>query len=118
MDNKRLHVHLYQWSFLQLDLFIPGSQTRRKLLSILDAIDFSQDYPEPLKLEFFNPTLVEQVAAACETRNDHGTQLTNVRRLYRILTSELNTPQGLSMGQRPLMMQVSKQNFWNSCQKH
>lgn len=33
--------------------FDTASKVRRKILSILDSIDFSQDIPEPLQLDFF-----------------------------------------------------------------
>lgn len=52
---------------------------RRKLLSVLDAIDFSQDMPELLQLEFFERTQIEQVISNCEHVNEQGHTVCNVK---------------------------------------
>lgn len=52
---------------------------RRKILSILDSIDFSQDIPEPLQLDFFDRTQIEQVIANCEHKNARGQVVCNVK---------------------------------------
>lgn len=55
------------------------SSVRRKLLSVLDAINFSQDVPELLQLDFFERTQIEQVIANCEHVNEHGHTVCNVK---------------------------------------
>lgn len=52
---------------------------RRKILSILDSIDFSQDIPEPLQLDFFDRVQIEQVIANCEHKNARGQVVCNVK---------------------------------------
>ncbi len=52
---------------------------RRKLLSVLDAIDFSQDMPELLQLDFFERTQIEQVISNCEHVNEQGHTACNVK---------------------------------------
>lgn len=55
------------------------SLVRRKILSILDSIDFSQEIPEPLQLDFFDRTQIEQVIANCEHKNLRGQTVCNVK---------------------------------------
>ncbi|CAB1322935.1 unnamed protein product [Coregonus sp. 'balchen'] len=84
--------------FLQFDTV---SKVRRKLLSVLDAIDFSQDVLELLQLDFFERIQIEQVIANCEHVNEHGHML-----LHRVLVAEVNALQGMAaIGQRPLLME-------------
>uniref|UniRef100_A0A673XKZ4 Nucleoporin 205 n=1 Tax=Salmo trutta TaxID=8032 RepID=A0A673XKZ4_SALTR len=82
------------------------SKVRRKLLSVLDAINFSQDVPELLQLDFFERTQIEQVIANCEHVNEHGHTVCNVKLLHRVLVAEVNALQGMAaIGQRPLLME-------------
>lgn len=57
---------------------------RRKLLSVLDAIDFSQDMPELLQLDFFERTQIEQVISNCEHVNEQGHTVCNVKVRFQI----------------------------------
>lgn len=59
-------------------LFHPLS-VRRKLLSVLDTIEFSQDIPELLQLDFFERTQIEQVISNCEHVNEQGHTVCNVK---------------------------------------
>lgn len=52
---------------------------RRKLLSVLDAIEFSQNMPELLQLDFFERTQIEQVISNCEHVNEQGHTVCNVK---------------------------------------
>lgn len=52
---------------------------RRKILNILDSIDFSQEIPEPLQLDFFDRTQIEQVIANCEHKSLRGQTVCNVK---------------------------------------
>uniref|UniRef100_A0A3Q2CDR8 Nucleoporin 205 n=1 Tax=Cyprinodon variegatus TaxID=28743 RepID=A0A3Q2CDR8_CYPVA len=82
------------------------SKVRRKLLSVLDAIDFSQDMPELLQLDFFERTQIEQVISNCEHVNEQGHTVCNVKLLHRVLVAEVNALQGVAaIGQRPLLME-------------
>ncbi|KAK7818058.1 hypothetical protein U0070_014653 [Myodes glareolus] len=79
---------------------------RRKILSILDSIDFSQEIPEPLQLDFFDRAQIEQVIANCEHKNLRGQTICNVKLLHRVLVAEVNALQGMAaIGQRPLLME-------------
>lgn len=82
------------------------SKVRRKLLSVLDAIEFSQDMPELLQLDFFERTQIEQVISNCEHVNEQGHTVCNVKLLHRVLVAEVNALQGMAaIGQRPLLME-------------
>lgn len=59
-------------------LFHPLS-VRRKLLSVLDTIEFSQDIPELLQLDFFERTQIEQVISNCEHVNEQGHTVCNIK---------------------------------------
>ncbi|XP_028813350.1 nuclear pore complex protein Nup205-like [Denticeps clupeoides] len=90
-------------SFLQFDT---TSKVRRKLLSILDAIDFTQEVPELLQLDFFERAQIEQVMSNCEHVNELGHTVCNVKLLHRVLVAEVNALQGMAaIGQRPLLME-------------
>uniref|UniRef100_A0A8B9L911 Nucleoporin 205 n=1 Tax=Astyanax mexicanus TaxID=7994 RepID=A0A8B9L911_ASTMX len=90
-------------SFLHFDTV---SKVRRKLLSVLDAIDFSQEVPEQLQLDFFERTQIEQVISNCEHVNEQGHTVCNVKLLHRVLVAEVNALQGMAaIGQRPLLME-------------
>ncbi|KAM6937323.1 nuclear pore complex protein Nup205 [Xenentodon cancila] len=82
------------------------SKVRRKLLSVLDAIDFSQDMPELLQLDFFERAQIEQVISNCEHVNEQGHTVCNVKLLHKVLVAEVNALQGMAaIGQRPLLME-------------
>ncbi|XP_078583600.1 nuclear pore complex protein Nup205-like isoform X3 [Branchiostoma floridae x Branchiostoma japonicum] len=81
-----------------------GAPTRRKILSLLDSLDFTQNYPESPQLDFMNPVVIEQVMQACHTKNKEGVSLCNVKALHKVLVAELNALQGsTAAGQRPLI---------------
>lgn len=46
---------------------------------MLDSIDFSQDMPELLQLDFFERTQIEQVISNCEHVNEQGHTVCNVK---------------------------------------
>ncbi|XP_056621541.1 nuclear pore complex protein Nup205 isoform X1 [Triplophysa dalaica] len=82
------------------------SKVRRRLLSVLDAIDFSQEAPELLQLDFFERAQIEQVITNCEHVNEKGHTVCNVKLLHRVLVAEINALQGMAaIGQRPLLME-------------
>ena len=83
-----------------------GTHSRRKILSLLDMIDFTQDYPPTLDLEFFNCGQIEQVISSCEQPAEGGVKYCDIRGLHQILVAELNNLQGAMAGQRPHIMQV------------
>uniref|UniRef100_A0A8C9EA53 Nucleoporin 205 n=1 Tax=Phocoena sinus TaxID=42100 RepID=A0A8C9EA53_PHOSS len=86
--------------------FDTTTKVRRKILSILDSIDFSQEIPEPLQLDFFDRAQIEQVIANCEHKNLRGQTVCNVKLLHRVLVAEVNALQGMAaIGQRPLLME-------------
>ncbi|XP_065139571.1 nuclear pore complex protein Nup205 [Paramisgurnus dabryanus] len=82
------------------------SKVRRRLLSVLDAIDFSQESPELLQLDFFERAMIEQVITNCEHVNEQGHTVCNVKLLHRVLLAEINALKGMAaIGQRPLLME-------------
>lgn len=121
--------------FTLLCSLIPS--VRRKLLSVLDVIDFSQDMPELLQLDFFERAQIEQVISNCEHVNEQGHTVCNVKvgflcfflifgvfrhfhmcafilcfclqLLHRVLVAEVNALQGMAaIGQRPLLLEVRR----------
>lgn len=85
-----------------------GLQIRRKVLSILDSIDLSLDVPGKLELEVIDNAMAEQVIGGCETRNEQGLPICDLKLLHRILTAELNNLQGSSvLGQRSRLEEAS-----------
>ncbi|OCT86111.1 hypothetical protein XELAEV_18019805mg [Xenopus laevis] len=86
--------------------FDTTSKVRRKILRILDSIQFSNEIPEPLQLDFFDRSQIEQVIANCEHKNRRGQTVCNVKLLHRVLVAEVNALQGMAaIGQRPLLME-------------
>ncbi|XP_075066511.1 nuclear pore complex protein Nup205 isoform X3 [Mixophyes fleayi] len=96
-ESRSLNVFLH---------FDTTTKVRRKILSILDSIDFSQLIPEPLQLDFFDRSQIEQVIANCEQKNRRGQTVCNVKFLRCVLIAEVNALQGMAaIGQRPLLME-------------
>ncbi|XP_075711967.1 nuclear pore complex protein Nup205 isoform X2 [Rhinoderma darwinii] len=90
-------------AFLHFDT---SSKVRRKILSILDSINFTQEIPEPLQLDFFDRVLIEQVITNCEHKDRSGQTVCNVKLLRRVLVAEVNALQGMAaIGQRPLLLE-------------
>ncbi|XP_041441814.1 LOW QUALITY PROTEIN: nuclear pore complex protein Nup205 [Xenopus laevis] len=86
--------------------FDTTSKVRRKILRILDSIQFSNEIPEPLQLDFFDRNQIEQVIANCEHKNRRGQTVCNIKLLHRVLVAEVNALQGMAaIGQRPLLME-------------
>ncbi|KAL3882663.1 hypothetical protein ACJMK2_028981 [Sinanodonta woodiana] len=78
-----------------------GQQSRRKLMRLLDSLEFTQEYPDQLDLEFFEPHMIQQVLASVEGKTEQGICYYNVKTLHRILMNELNNLPGTTMaGQR------------------
>ncbi|XP_038064864.1 nuclear pore complex protein Nup205-like [Patiria miniata] len=86
---------------------VTGTQVRRKILTLLDSIDFVQDLPPHLRLEYIDPVNIEKMIAAFELPAERGVaSLCDVRQLHRFLMANLNNLQGASaIGQRPIVMQ-------------
>ena len=83
----------------------------RKISEILDSIDFAHDVPPPLQsvLSYFEPAATESVITSCdESGSDSPIVYTNLRKLYKLLMSELDVVQGpATEAQRNILVQVS-----------
>lgn len=87
--------------------FFSGKQMRNKLLSLLDTVDFTHQFPPELQLTFFDPKMIEAVLSNHEVQDAEGVAYYDVRSLRRLLIAELDNQQGPMMsGQRPLIMEV------------
>lgn len=76
-------------------------------MSILDTIQFGQDYPDLVHLEFFDMRLIQQVIASIERKDEEGVTYYDVKALHRILVNELNNLQGNTMaGERQRILEV------------
>ncbi|XP_070580305.1 nuclear pore complex protein Nup205-like [Ptychodera flava] len=85
---------------------ITGSQVKRKILSLLDSVDFCQESPTSLRLDYLDPATVEKVIELFEQKNEYGITMCNVQELHQYLIQELNTLQGsAAAGQRSLIQQ-------------
>jgi len=84
-------------------------QTRRKLLSILESIEFSQEVPPPLQMNYFDVAVTEKAIASCEQKSeDNGVMFCNVPVLHKLLMGEISGVQGTAtVGQRNFLLQVS-----------
>ena len=79
-------------------------------MSLLDCLDFHQQYPGQLHLEFFDPRLIQQVISTTERKDEDGVVFYDVKMLHRILRNELNNLQGTTMvGQRHMINEVCKE---------
>jgi len=94
LDNIKYVLSVTKTKTISLYL---GGQTRRKLLSVLQSIDFKQSYPEFPTLDVVDPVLVERCLALCEQKNARGVALCNVKKLHRMLISELSSQHGASV---------------------
>ena len=83
-------------------------QTRRKLLSILESIEFSQEVPPPLQMNYFDVAVTEKAIASCEQKSeDNGVMFCNVPVLHKLLMGEISGVQGTAtVGQRNFLLQV------------
>ncbi|XP_041111407.1 nuclear pore complex protein Nup205 isoform X1 [Polyodon spathula] len=82
------------------------SKVRRKILSVLDSIDFSQEVPDLPQLDFFDRAQIEQVISNCEHTTEHGQTVCNIKLFHRVLVAEVNALQGMAaIGQRPLLLE-------------
>src|SRR6218665_818835 len=88
-------------------MLIVDGRSCRKILSILNSIDFSLDYPAALELDIFSVPHVEQVINSCEQRNEEGLALCNVKNLHRTLVRECNGMTGALSSQSPIILRVS-----------
>ncbi|KAG8546211.1 hypothetical protein GDO81_019512 [Engystomops pustulosus] len=96
-DNRSINAFLH---------FDTSSKVRRKILSILDSINFTQEIPEQLQLDFFDRVQIEQVITNCEHKDRNGQTVCNVKLLRRVLVAEVNALQGMAaIGQRPLLLE-------------
>lgn len=81
-------------------------QVRRKLLGLLDEVDFSQRYPPTMHLEFFELSMIEQAIQSVETKTEQDVLYCDVKRLHRVLMNELNNVQGnIMVTQRPRVLE-------------
>ena len=80
---------------------------RSKLLSLLDTVSFSYQFPPEIQLQFFNPKVIENVLCSHEVTDAEGVAYYDVRALRRLLIAELDSQQGPMMsGQRPHILKV------------
>lgn len=94
----------------ELSRSITGSSGSRKLSRILNSINFNHELPSPLQsvLNYFEPAATEDVITSCdESNSDLPLVYTNLRKLYRLLMTELEVVQGpATEAQRHLLVQV------------
>lgn len=84
------------------------AQTRRKLLAILESVEFSQELPPPLHLNYFDVSVTEKAISSCEQKDeDSGVMFCNVPALHKLLMGEISGVQGTATaGQRNFLIQV------------
>ena len=84
------------------------AQTRRKILAILESVEFSQELPPPLHLNYFDVSVTEKAVSSCEQKDeDSGVMFCNVPALHKLLMGEISGVQGTATaGQRNFLIQV------------
>lgn len=89
-----------------------GSVGTRKISEILDSIDFTHEAPPPLHnvLNYFEPAATQAAITSCdESNSDSPFAYTNLRKLYRLLTTELEVVQATATeAQRNMLLQVGE----------
>lgn len=77
--------------------------------AILTDLELTQKYPSPFESNMFDVSSVEQLIASCDERShDTGVIVCDVKRLHRMIMSELSNAQGMSLvGQRPEILKVT-----------
>ena len=85
-----------------------GGQARRKLLSMLEAIDFKQPTCEIPELSMIEPALVQQLIDMCAQSNvTQSGVYYNIKKLHQLLLSELQHRHGSTVTiQRSAFYQV------------
>lgn len=91
------------------------TQTRRKLLAILESVEFCQDVPPLLQLNYFDMAVTEEAIASCEQEaEDGGVTLCNIPVLHKLLMREIIGAQGTATaGQRNFLLQEVKDILHN-----
>ncbi|KAL4232887.1 hypothetical protein ACF0H5_007574 [Mactra antiquata] len=85
---------------------VKGRQYRRRIMSLLDTIQFSQEYPDEVHFEFFDRQSIQHVVGSVERKDEEGVTYYDVKMLHRILVNELNNLQGTTMaGQRQRILE-------------
>ena len=81
---------------------------RRKVLSIIESVDFSQEFPPRLQLNYFDVTVMEKAITSCEERSEEsGVLYCNVPKLHKLLMTEVSGVQGTATaGQKNFLLQV------------
>ncbi|XP_048578619.1 nuclear pore complex protein Nup205 isoform X2 [Nematostella vectensis] len=118
-DLSATNISLYQTALYAEPT--PNQQPgRRKILSILDSVDFSQDFPPQLQLNYFDPGVMERVIASCELKSEEtGVQYCNIRELNRLLRNEISNAQGPNAaGQKNFLFQEVKDILSNVVQRN
>ena len=96
-----------------------GSKGIRKISEILDSIDFTHEVLPPLQsvLNYFEPAATESVITSCdESNSDSPFVYTNLRKLYKLLMTELEVVQGpATEAQRNMLIQVGYINSFFCC---
>ena len=85
------------------------SQTRRKLLTILESVEFTQDVPPPMELNYFDVAVTEKAISSCEQKaEDSGVMFCNVPALHKLLMAEISGVQSTAAtaGHRNFLIQV------------
>ncbi|XP_039266585.2 nuclear pore complex protein Nup205-like [Styela clava] len=77
----------------------PGHEMPQ-ILRILNILDFSQEFPQPLALEQFVPANVENAIQSCEVRNEHGLSYCDIKALHELLEANVNTLQSANDAER------------------
>lgn len=103
---------LYQTSLYGAEPSTNPLQMRRKILSLLDSVEFTQEFPDVLQLNYFDQGVTERVIASCEQKSDEtGVVYCNVRELHRLLNNEISSAQGAATaGQKNFLLQASARN--------
>ncbi|XP_064397234.1 nuclear pore complex protein Nup205-like isoform X2 [Halichondria panicea] len=82
-------------------------EKKRKILLLLDSVDFSEKDTPTFDLQFFDQSAMEEAIKSCEAKEEvSGGGYTDVKALHRLLMMELNMLQGTgAAGQRQSVLE-------------
>nr|XP_026690792.1 nuclear pore complex protein Nup205 [Ciona intestinalis] len=87
-------VTQHSMSVLDASASVAMSSQRKelsKMLKTFGVLDLVQEFPNPLTLEQFIPSIVEQAISSCEATNEHGIIQCDVKALHNILEASCTT---------------------------
>uniref|UniRef100_H2Z552 Nuclear pore complex protein Nup205 n=1 Tax=Ciona savignyi TaxID=51511 RepID=H2Z552_CIOSA len=104
----------HSMSLLDASTSVATSSQRKelaKMLQTFDVLDLAQEFPRPLTLEQFVPSVVEEAIRSCESSNEHGIIYCDVKMLHNILEASCSTLSAAEDANRKHLALLDMQNI-------